>query len=104
MIDMGSGREKTTTFTWTTFFHLYLYIKAYYSIKYTPQEHYFPTAGISLLKKPLVNGGMARKGDWAVRQEGNTCVTVWQDTQSVASISTGHNPASTKVVTRPYKG
>ena len=43
---------------------------------------------------------MARKGDWAVRQEGNTCVTVWLDTRPVASIFTGHNPACTKVVTR----
>ena len=50
--------------------------------------------------KPLVKKGMARKGDWAVRQEGNTCVTVWQDTRPVASISTGHNLACTKVVTR----
>ena len=50
--------------------------------------------------KPLVKKGLARKGDCAVRQEGNTCVTVWQDTRPLASISTGHNPASTKVVTR----
>ena len=40
---------KTTTFTWTTSFHLCLYIKAYYSIKYTPREHFVPIAGISLL-------------------------------------------------------
>ena len=35
-----------------------------------------------------------------MRQEGYTYVTVWQDTRPVASISTGHNPSSTKVVTR----
>ena len=58
-------------------------------------RRYFPPG-----LKPLVKKGMARKGDWAARQEGNTCVTVWQDTRPVASISTGHNPSSTKVVTR----
>ena len=31
------------------FFHPCLYIKAYYSIKFTAQEHFVPTAGISLL-------------------------------------------------------
>ena len=91
------------TFTWTTSFHLCLYIKAYYSIKYVcsmgtlcSNHRYFPPE-----LKPLVKKGIARKGDWAVRQEGNTSVTVWQDIRPVVSISTGgHNPAGTQAVTR----
>ena len=35
-----------------------------------------------------------------MRQEGNTCMIVWQDTRPVVSISTGHNPDEIKVVKR----
>ena len=58
-------------------------------------RRYFPSE-----LKPFVKKGLAKRGDSIVRQEGNTCVLVWQDTRPVVSISTGHNPAETKVVKR----
>ena len=57
---------------------------------------YFPSDLKPFVKKRF----LAKKGDIIVRQEGNTCVLVWQDTRPVVSISTGHNPAETKVVKR----
>ena len=44
--------------------------------------------------------GLAQRGDFDVRQDGNVCVTVWQDSRPVTFMSSGHNPAHTKVVQR----
>ena len=35
-----------------------------------------------------------------MRQDGNVCVTVWQDSRPVTFMSSGHNPTHTKVVQR----
>ena len=35
-----------------------------------------------------------------MRQDGNVCVTVWQDSRPVTFMSSGHNPDHTKVVQR----
>ena len=44
--------------------------------------------------------GLGCRGDRAVRQDGNVCVTVWQDTWPVTFMSSCHNPDRTKVVQR----
>ena len=44
--------------------------------------------------------GLGERGDMVVRQDGNVCITVWQDTRAVTFMSSGHNPAHTTVVTR----
>ena len=83
-------------FSFVSLYKSLLLDKIYSTGTLRSNRRYFPPELKALVKK-----GMARTGkDWAVRQDGNTCVTVWQDTRPVASISTGHNPASTKVVTR----
>ena len=51
------------------------------------------------LKTPSKKG-LGCRGDRAVRQDGNVCVTVWQDTRPVTFMSSGHNPDRTKVVQR----
>ena len=35
-----------------------------------------------------------------VRQDGDVCVTVWQDTRPVTFISSAHNPVDSTVVCR----
>ena len=35
-----------------------------------------------------------------MRQDGNVCVCVWQDTRPVTFMSSGHNPAHTKSIRR----
>ena len=44
--------------------------------------------------------GLGRRGDMVVRQDGNVCVTVWQDTRPVTFMSSAHNPVDTTVVHR----
>ena len=39
----------------------------------------------------------------ALRQDGDVCVTVWQDTRPVTFVSSAHNPADTTVVSREKK-
>ena len=51
------------------------------------------------LKEPSKKG-LAQRGDMAVRQDGNVCVTVWQDTRPVTFMSSGHNPDHTTVIQR----
>ena len=47
--------------------------------------------------------GLGRRGDMVVRQDGNVCVTVWQDTRPVTFMSSAHNPVDTTVVHRKKK-
>ena len=50
--------------------------------------------------KDVVKRGLASRGDRMTRQEGNVCVTVWQDSRPVTFMSSGHNPVHTTVVRR----
>ena len=50
--------------------------------------------------KTIAKRGLGRRGDREVRQDGNVVVTVWQDTQPVTFMSSGHNPDHTTPVRR----
>ena len=50
--------------------------------------------------KDAAKRGLAHRGDLKMRQDGNVCVCVWQDTRPVTFMSSGHNPTHTKVVPR----
>ena len=50
--------------------------------------------------KVMAKKGLAKRGDFDVRQDGNVCVTVWQDSRPVTFMSSGHNPDHTKVIQR----
>ena len=50
--------------------------------------------------KELSKKGLGSRGAREVRQDGNVCVTVWQDSRPVSFMSSGHNPADTTVVRR----
>ena len=48
----------------------------------------------------MAKHGLARRGDSVVRQDGNVCIVVWQENQSVTFMSPGHNPDHTTSVRR----
>ena len=50
--------------------------------------------------KDVAKRGLGSRGERMTRQEGNVCVTVWQDSRPVAFMSSGHNPEHTKFVNR----
>ena len=50
--------------------------------------------------KDVAKRGLACRGDSVVRQDGNVCVTAWQDSRPVTFMSSGHNPDHTKVMQR----
>ena len=50
--------------------------------------------------KCVMKRGLAQRGDVMTRQDGNICVSVWQDTRPVATMSPGHNPDQTTSITR----
>ena len=50
--------------------------------------------------KDAAKRGLARRGDLKMRQDGNVCVCVWQDTRPVTFMSSGHNPTYTKDAAR----
>ena len=48
--------------------------------------------------KVVAKKGLAKRGDFEARQDGNVCVTVWQDSCLVTFMSSGHTPDHTRVV------
>ena len=50
--------------------------------------------------KDAAKRGLATRGAAMMRQDGNVCVCVWQDTQPVTFISSGHNPDRTTSIPR----
>ena len=50
--------------------------------------------------KDVAKRGLATRGDMMARQDGNVSVCVWQDTWPVTFMSSGHNPAHMKSITR----
>ena len=50
--------------------------------------------------KDAAKCGLAHRGDLKMRQNGNVCFCVWQDSRHVTFISSGHNPTYKKDVAR----
>ena len=48
--------------------------------------------------KVMAKKGLAKRGDSVVRQDGNVCVTVWQDSRPTSFMSSGHCSDQTRVV------
>ena len=49
-------------------------------------------------RKVMAKKRLAKRGDSEVRQDGNVCVTVWQDSRPTTFMSSGHCPDETRVV------
>ena len=50
--------------------------------------------------KDAAKRGLATRGAVMMRQDGNVCICVWQDTRPVIFISSGHNPDHTTSIPR----
>ena len=50
--------------------------------------------------KVMAKKDLAKRGEFEMRQDGNVCVTVWQDSRPVTFMSSGHNPTHTKGMQR----
>ena len=53
--------------------------------------------------KVMAKKGLAKRGDSVVRQDGNVCVNVWQDSRPTSFMSSGHCPDKTRVVQRKQR-
>ena len=82
-------------FTSVSLYHNLLLNSIYCTGTLRANRHNFPPD----LKTPSKKG-LGCRGDRAMRQNGNVCVTVWQDTRPVTFMSSGHNPDRTKVMQR----